>query len=54
MEDTHTRLCYLSSVSAADDNAPWPPLRDVIDALVTGLKTGRFIEEALLAHRAQH
>lgn len=47
MEDSHTRLCYLSSVSPADDNAPWPPLRDVIDALVTGLKTGRFIEEAL-------
>jgi len=34
-------------VSAAQEDAPWPRVRNVIDALVSGLKTGRFIEEAL-------
>lgn len=45
---TPTPGCVISTcVSAADDNAPWPQLRDVINALVAGLRTGRFIEEAL-------
>jgi DNA-binding NtrC family response regulator len=34
-------------VSVVDDNAPWPRVGNVINALVSGLRTGRFIEEAL-------
>ncbi len=42
-----TRYVISSPVSELDENAPWPRVRNVIDALVSGLKTGRFVEEAL-------
>ena len=31
----------------AQEDGPWPRVRNVINALVSGLRTGRFIEEAL-------
>ena len=34
-------------MSEGDDNALWPRVRNVLNALVSGLRTGRFIEEAL-------
>lgn len=36
-----------NAVPAIDDSTPWPRVRNVINALVSGLRTGRFIEEAL-------
>jgi DNA-binding NtrC family response regulator len=40
--------CVISTpVSVVDDNVPWPRVRNVINSLVSGLRTGRFIEEAL-------
>ena len=41
------RYVISTPVSVVDDNALWPRLRNVINALVSGLRTGRFIEEAL-------
>lgn len=40
--------CVISPpVSVGEDSAPLPELRNVINALVSGLRTGQFIEEAL-------
>ncbi|RZV51591.1 MAG: sigma-54-dependent Fis family transcriptional regulator [Deltaproteobacteria bacterium] len=40
--------CVISPVvPVIDDSAPWPRVRNVINALVSGLRNGRFIEEAL-------
>jgi len=41
------RCVIPTSVSVVDDNAQWLRVRNVVNALVSGLRTGRFIEEAL-------
>lgn len=49
MHDSSEQLCYSNSVSEVQGQDPWPRLAEIIHAIVTGLRSGGFIEEALEA-----
>ncbi|MEM8608818.1 MAG: sigma 54-interacting transcriptional regulator [Myxococcota bacterium] len=49
MHDSSEQVCYSNSVSDVPDQGPWPRMPEIIHAVVTGLRSGGFIEEALEA-----